>query len=450
MVEIKITEDEARNEYLLEPKSTFLGARYDKRSDEIKVIFPQREIDNESSCVMIITNSEKVIDCVTVRNDEVFNLNSPASLYKQVFIGFSFQKPDGYIKNSDIGVYFFRDAQAPDAIVPITPIQREKINLLLSDGFAGVDWAEDGTPFLEFKNVDGKVVKRIYVTGDGGSGAPIDLTAYQKKIDENLETDSKEIVGAINEIKAKVEQGGGGVDEETDPTVPLWAKEPNKPEYAYEEIKDRPTLGALAEKDSLAYEEITGKPDLVEIGETAGKAYDGASGKKNADDIAVLKEQIAPLEEAIKDNADAIAELTKTKASTEYVDDTFIKNPKPQSNSVLLLDGGGEGKTNVGTFTNSYPYQGAFYRCAGENEGDTMQGSGYFLMNDPKKPYQGANKKYVDDEISKVNVGGGGLTESEVQEIAEEKATEALDSAKEYTDEKIGDIETVLTAILGV
>jgi hypothetical protein len=182
MVEIRITEDEARNEYLIEPYQAFLGARYDNLSDEIKVIFPQREIDNESSCTMIITNSEKVIDCVTVRNDEVFKLKSPASLYKQVFIGFSFQKPDGYIKNTDIGVFLFRDAQNPDAVVPTTPIQREKINLLLADGFASVDWEQDDERVIEFKNVDGEVVKRIDIKGAKG-----DPFTYEDFTEEQLE-----------------------------------------------------------------------------------------------------------------------------------------------------------------------------------------------------------------------------------------------------------------------
>ena len=173
MVEIKITENEERNEYLIEPYQAFLGARYDNLSDEIKVIFPQKEIDNESSCTMIITNGDEPIDCVTVYNDEVFKLKSPATQYKQVFIGFSFQKPDGYIKNTNIGLFFFRGAQSPDAIVPTTPIQREKINLLLASGFTGVAVVEDDAIILKFMNVDGAVVEEI-------SLPKADLTEYVK------------------------------------------------------------------------------------------------------------------------------------------------------------------------------------------------------------------------------------------------------------------------------
>ena len=189
MVEIKITEQEERNEYLLTPSQTFLGARYDNLSDEIKIIFPQREIDNESICTMIITSSSKEVDCVTVRHNEIFKLHSPMSHYRQVAIGFSFQKDDGYIKNSNIGLFYFREAQNPDENVPVEPIQREKINLMLATGFAGVEWAEDNSNILQFKNVDGEVVKRITIkiptdTKDLTNGANF-ITV--EEVDEKIE-----------------------------------------------------------------------------------------------------------------------------------------------------------------------------------------------------------------------------------------------------------------------
>ena len=99
------------------------------------------------------------------------------------------------------------------------------------------------------------------------------------------ETETLEIVGErgvnadeVREIITEMVEngdisGGGGVVEETDPTVPDWAKQPNKPTYTYDEIKD--------------------KPALLSLGETSGTAYDGAKGKKNATDIAALKTSVA-------------------------------------------------------------------------------------------------------------------------------------------------------------
>lgn len=107
----------------------------------------------------------------------------------------------------------------------------------------------------------------------------------------NNETETLEIVGerGVNAdevreiITAMVENGdisgGGGVVEETDPTVPKWAKQPNKPTYTYAEI--------------------TEKPPLLVVGETLGTAYDGAKGKQNATEIAALKTSVAGKQDAI-------------------------------------------------------------------------------------------------------------------------------------------------------
>ena len=78
-----------------------------------------------------------------------------------------------------------------------------------------------------------------------------------------------------------------------------------------------------------------------------------------------------------------------------------IKNPMPLTNSVLTLDGGGTGKVTTRDYTNYMPYADRFYILADETQGDTINGTGYFLVNTPKKPYHGANKKYVDERNPK-------------------------------------------------
>lgn len=82
-----------------------------------------------------------------------------------------------------------------------------------------------------------------------------------------------------------------------------------------------------------------------------------------------------------------------------YVDDNFIANPKPPSNSVLLLNG--DGTVSTAGYTNSLPFAGQFCRAASEGEGDSIGAStGYFLVNNPTRPYHAANKKYVDEKIA--------------------------------------------------
>ena len=46
--------------------------------------------------------------------------------------------------------------------------------------------------------------------------------------------------------------GGGGITQETDPTVPNWAKQPNKPTYDYSEIENTPDLEKIEEETELA------------------------------------------------------------------------------------------------------------------------------------------------------------------------------------------------------
>ena len=56
------------------------------------------------------------------------------------------------------------------------------------------------------REVDDEILTRIENLENNG----VDLTDYQKKTDDTLETTNKTIVGAINEVNAKVGQGGSG------------------------------------------------------------------------------------------------------------------------------------------------------------------------------------------------------------------------------------------------
>lgn len=114
-----------------------------------------------------------------------------------------------------------------------------------------------------------------YITGGGGgSGEPIDLRDYQKKVDENLQTTDKTVVGAINEVNAKASQpSGGGLTEEqvkeiVQETLPDWAKQDEKPTYTYEEITEKPDLvedigSSLAEETNVLTIELKDKSGKV-------------------------------------------------------------------------------------------------------------------------------------------------------------------------------------------
>lgn len=111
-----------------------------------------------------------------------------------------------------------------------------------------------------------------YISG-GGS---IDLSDYQKKVDDRLETQSKEIVGAINEVKA------------------------------------------VAETAKMVF------------GETEGTAYEGNKGKQNADNIEILKNELAVLNMSIEQSG--IVKKYKQPITQEY-------NERKTADGLNVLDG---------------------------------------------------------------------------------------------------------------
>lgn len=128
----------------------------------------------------------------------------------------------------------------------------EEVDFDLASGGQQVDF--------ELSNV------QVVNVGGGGSG-DVDLSAYQKKRDNNLETDSKTIVGAINEVHGEVDELSKEIpsDEEIKEIVadeiPEWVGS-TKPTYTYEEIENTPVLSTVA--TSGIYSDLFGKPTLVE------------------------------------------------------------------------------------------------------------------------------------------------------------------------------------------
>lgn len=92
-----------------------------------------------------------------------------------------------------------------------------------------------------------------------------------------------------------------------------------------------------------------------------------------------------------------------THATTKkYVDDNFILNPKPPTNSILGVQGGETGVIECIGYTNHYPFSNKVLRLAPETEGDDILGDGYLISNTPTRNYHVATKKYVDEEIAKL------------------------------------------------
>jgi uncharacterized protein (UPF0335 family) len=105
---------------------------------------------------------------------------------------------------------------------------------------------------LDFELKDTKVIN----TGGGVSENRVVQIVEEKtkdlqpKTDERLETESKEIVGAINELHNREDKQGlteEQVKEIVQETLPDWAEQEEKPTYTYEEIQNKPE-GLATEK----------------------------------------------------------------------------------------------------------------------------------------------------------------------------------------------------------
>ena len=90
-------------------------------------------------------------------------------------------------------------------------ISREEVEKIIADYLAKNPVKDGFSPIVEIREIEnGTRVAITDINGtksfdvlNGKDGTQVDLSLYQLKTDETLETESKEIVGAINEINKK-------------------------------------------------------------------------------------------------------------------------------------------------------------------------------------------------------------------------------------------------------
>lgn len=123
---------------------------------------------------------------------------------------------------------------------------------------------------------------------------------------------------------------------ETDPTVPAWAKEANKPSYAYSEIIDKPTLSTVATSGS--YNDLTNKPTIPSTTGLASETYvnNAVAGKVDASTLAAVATSGSYNDLTNKPTIPSIAGL----ATEEYVNNAI-------TNMILTSEGGKKFKLTV-------------------------------------------------------------------------------------------------------
>lgn len=158
MKTIKIV-DSGQDKYTLKRDTNILGRRYDNLAGTITIVKPAAEVD--SACVLVATYGGNVVDHIAVRGDTI-DIKSNLSQYESINIGFSFSRPDGYVKGSEIKQFKFLPAPKPDGFVPVPSEQKATVDYLAQYGF--VDAVLDNN-ILKFKNYNGDDVKEVQLSG---------------------------------------------------------------------------------------------------------------------------------------------------------------------------------------------------------------------------------------------------------------------------------------------
>ena len=151
--------DSGQDKYTLKCDTNILGRRYDNIAETITIVKPATEVD--SACILVATYGGNVVDHIAVQGDTI-DITSNLSQYESVNIGFSFSRPDGYVKGSEIKQFKFLPAPKSDGFVPVPSEQKATIDYLAQYGF--VDAILDNN-VLKFKNYNGDDVKEVQLSG---------------------------------------------------------------------------------------------------------------------------------------------------------------------------------------------------------------------------------------------------------------------------------------------
>ncbi|NCD00381.1 MAG: hypothetical protein EOL95_11880, partial [Bacteroidia bacterium] len=266
--------DTTADRYTFSSSSKFLGRMYDNDAQTVTVIFPEFEVANGSQCLMLVTYNNIQVDSIIVPNNTPINITSNLSQYSSVNVGFSFQKVDGYIKNSNMQKFYFSEAQQPNNFVPVEPEQKANYDGLLLYGFCRSE-IDTATNDMVFYNVEDLEVGRI------------NLAPFQQEQSDLAQTDTAVETFVKGKKTSNLENDGedGSSPYATDLDVATAVSNHNVSETAHNDIReavedvvDGTTPVAEAKNVSDTIDNVL----ITEIFESDGKTAKKATNADNA------------------------------------------------------------------------------------------------------------------------------------------------------------------------
>ena len=168
MVIIKFLDSKENDRYVINPSSVKLGRRYDDNAEQIQVVFPENEVNTK--CTMIVKDSlNKGVDLIEFTNGEIKDITTTLSQFDKVLIGFVFTK-DNYAKYSSYKTFYFEPSLYPNDFEPRDPEFKGSYMEIINRNFASVRKNEDNESLIEFLNIKGEVVDTITIVGGSGGG----------------------------------------------------------------------------------------------------------------------------------------------------------------------------------------------------------------------------------------------------------------------------------------
>ena len=193
--------------YTIKSDCSCLGRQWDNIAEELQIVIPERE--KENVCTMIVSADGVVVDHLDIK-DEPKEITNALSRFSTIEISFTFTNESGYVKNSEIRTFYFAEARKPEDFVPVEPEQSSKIDFLLGNGFTRARLEEN---ILSFYNSNGDKVQEFTLPAGGGTGGGVVEEFVNNKVSEGVQqaknyTDTKvaNLVGSAPETLNTLEE----------------------------------------------------------------------------------------------------------------------------------------------------------------------------------------------------------------------------------------------------
>lgn len=155
--------DSGLEKYSLKSDTNVLGRMYDNNAEAVDIIIPETEA--ESVCYANVVSCDgEVIDRIKIENNSL-PISSNLTQYCEIYIGFSFIRPNGTEKQSEQLKFGFLYAIKPKDFTPEQPDTEKALAKLIASGF--VKLIQDGDT-VKFYNWQDIVVGTIYHGGING------------------------------------------------------------------------------------------------------------------------------------------------------------------------------------------------------------------------------------------------------------------------------------------